>query len=41
MTKENAQQILDALQQKERDAQEHVQQHLMQQQNRRKVEKEW
>ena len=36
-----AQDNLDALQQKERDAQEQVQQHLMQQQNRRKVEKEW
>ena len=41
MTKENAQQILDALQQNERDAQERVQEHLKQQQNRRKVEKEW
>ena len=35
MSKENAQQ------QNERDAKERVQQHMMQQQNRRKVEKEW
>ena len=41
MSKENAQQILDAIQQDERDTQEKVQKALMQQQKRRKTDKEW
>ena len=40
MSKENAQQILDAIQQDERDTQEKVQKALMQQQKRRKTDKE-
>ncbi|WP_410264637.1 tetratricopeptide repeat protein [Barnesiella intestinihominis] len=41
MSKENAQQILDAIQQDERDTQEKVQKALMQQQKRKKTDKEW
>ena len=41
MSKENAQQILDAIQQDERDTQEKVQRALMQQQKRKKTDKEW
>ena len=41
MSKENAQQNLDAIQQDERDTQEKVQKALMQQQKRRKTDKEW
>ena len=40
-SKENAQQILDAIQQDERDTQEKVQKALMQQQKRKKTDKEW
>ena len=41
MSRENAQQILDAIQQDERDTQEKVQRALMQQQKRKKTDKEW
>ena len=41
MSKENAQQILDAIQQDERDTHEKVQKALMQQQKRKKTDKEW
>ncbi len=41
MSKENAEQILDAIQQDERDTQEKVQKALMQQQKRKKTDKEW
>ena len=41
MSRENAQQILDAIQQDERDTPEKVQRALMQQQKRKKTDKEW
>lgn len=41
MTKENAQQILDAIQQDEKNTQEKVKKAMMQQQKRRKTDKEW
>ena len=41
MSQENAQQILDAMQQDERNAQEKVRKALMEQQKRRRTEKEW
>ena len=41
MSRENAQQILDAIQQDERDTQEKVQRALMQQQKRKMTDKEW
>ena len=41
MSKENAQQILDAMQQDERNTQEKVRKAMMQQQKRKKTDKEW
>lgn len=41
MTEENAQQILDALQQDERDTQEKVRKAIMEQHERRRTDKEW
>ncbi len=41
MTEENAQQILDALQQDERNTQEKVRKAIMEQYERRRTDKEW
>lgn len=41
MTRENAQQILDALQQDERNTQEKVRKAIMEQHERRRTDKEW
>lgn len=41
MSQENAQQILDAMQQDERDTQEKVRKALMEQRERRRTDKEW
>ena len=41
MSQENAQQILDAMQQDERNTQEKVRKALMEQRERRRTDKEW